>query len=660
MLFLPFALLPVATALRLQTQYDDSKQRPVTKVINLLKSMQEQLQKDGKTDTETYEKFQCWCTTNEKEKKASIKAAQEQIVQLQANIEEFISTEARLDQEIKDLEEEIDKNQKALDQATAIRNKEIAENNEEEKEMIKSVRALESAVISLSKHHDALIQNPEIAKTISELLKHKAPVSTIQRKHLTAFLQAPGGFQSHAAQSGQIYGILKQMLDNFKANLSQSQRDELEAQRIFAELKKSKMELIKAGQDQVNKKTEHLADTRVALAEARETLKDTQASLEADQSYLADLVTRCGNMDKEWDQRQKARAEELVAIGEALKILSSDDAHDTFTGTFNNFLQIENDDKRTAAQKVLNAAASKFHRPGFAGLALAVRLDAFTKVKKAIDDMIAQLNKEKADEIKHKDWCNESFHTNLMETEHSQRNVDEQIAAIDDLDADVKQLSSEMQVLKDEIAEIHTQVQKAGETRSTQNEAYKATVTEQREAQAVLKRVITVLKNVYERKEKQRFALDQEPVGPPPPEGFKVYKKNESSGGVIGMIQQIMHQAQRLEDEATRDERDSQEGYESFIKEARRSTDIKTKEIINKKEFKATKQQEKTERTVVLDTENSKLKSLGGAKTDLHQSCDFVIKNFDIRQDARIEEIEALRQAKAILSGLSADFIKKN
>jgi len=38
-------------------------------------------------------------------------------------------------------------------------------------------------------------------------------------------------------------------------------------------------------------------------------------------------------------------------------------------------------------------------------------------------------------------------------------------------------------------------------------------------------------------------------------------------------------------------------------------------------------------------------------KAELHSSCDFITKNFEIRQTARDEEIEALNQAKAILSG---------
>ena len=39
---------------------------------------------------------------------------------------------------------------------------------------------------------------------------------------------------------------------------------------------------------------------------------------------------------------------------------------------------------------------------------------------------------------------------------------------------------------------------------------------------------------------------------------------------------------------------------------------------------------------------------------DLHKSCDFTLKNFDVRQEAMSQEIEALNQAKAVLSG--ADF----
>ena len=50
----------------------------------------------------------------------------------------------------------------------------------------------------------------------------------------------------------------------------------------------------------------------------------------------------------------------------------------------------------------------------------------------------------------------------------------------------------------------------------------------------------------------------------------------------------------------------------------------------------------------------SELEQLASYAADLHKSCDFTLQNFDVRQEAMSQEIEALNQAKAVLSG--ADF----
>jgi len=42
---------------------------------------------------------------------------------------------------------------------------------------------------------------------------------------------------------------------------------------------------------------------------------------------------------------------------------------------------------------------------------------------------------------------------------------------------------------------------------------------------------------------------------------------------------------------------------------------------------------------------------LGKTNADLHGECDYVMKNFMIRQKARADEVEALQQAKSILNG---------
>merc|ERR550537_1970234 len=97
--------------------------------------------------------------------------------------------------------------------------------------------------------------------------------------------------------------------------------------------------------------------------------------------------------------------------------------------------------RRDAASKLLSAVAKKLDSPRLATLAYQVRLDAFTRVKKAIDDMIAQLTKEKADEIKHKDFCVDEFNTNQLQTEKKEREKQDLIAKIEDLEMTIKALT---------------------------------------------------------------------------------------------------------------------------------------------------------------------------------------------------------------------------
>merc|ERR1719482_1188324 len=137
--------------------------------------------------------------------------------------------------------------------------------------------------------------------------------------------------------------------------------------------------------------------------------------------------------------------------------------------------------------------------PRLAQLATAVRLDAFTKVKKAIDDMVAQLMKEKEDEIKHKDWCVDEMNTNERTTEMKNRDKDDLTAKIEDLTMTIETLTSEIETLKAEIAEMQVQLKRAGEDREKQNEEFQTTVADQRATQKLLAQALSVLKGFYDK-----------------------------------------------------------------------------------------------------------------------------------------------------------------
>jgi len=176
----------------------------------------------------------CWCETNDKEKTKSIADAEARISDLTTKIEELTANSARLNTEIKNLEKEVAGNQNALDKATAIRQKQLAEFNGEEKDLLESISALKSAVTVLGKHN-SLIQMPR-ASVQNAMKKHASLLQGVlthtERRAVAAFLQAPASAGSYAPQSGEIFGILNQMKETFETNLASSQKEEIQPEGI--------------------------------------------------------------------------------------------------------------------------------------------------------------------------------------------------------------------------------------------------------------------------------------------------------------------------------------------------------------------------------------------------------------------------------------------
>merc|ERR1719261_568428 len=249
-------------------------------------------------------------------------------------------------------------------------------------------------------------------------------LSPSSRVTLNSFLQdqAPDMVQGYQPQSGEILGVLKQMKEEFGDNLKDMQSTEATAAADFDALEKAKTEEVAAAEGLVKEKTAQLGRTKVALAEATEDQEDTEAALSADQAFLVDLKEKCGQSDAEWEARSATRAKEMTAVSEAIGILTDEDAHDLFHKTLT-FLQLSSTRRvvsrsqlaRESASRVLLHTASKSGNPALVQLAASVRLDAFGDLTKEIDGMIADLKQEQADEVKHKDFCNNEFHKNEME-----------------------------------------------------------------------------------------------------------------------------------------------------------------------------------------------------------------------------------------------------
>merc|ERR1719262_1063500 len=119
----------------------------------------------------------------------------------------------------------------------------------------------------------------------------------------------------------------------------------------------------------------------------------------------------------------------------------------------------------------------------------------------------------------------------------------------------------------------------------------------------------------------------------------------------MGMIEQIVEDSKKVESESIAAEKQAQADYEKFVKDSNAliadlstSVEEKTKGVAAANlELEGAKGDH--EATV------GELEGLAGVKQDLHGECDFVLKNFAVRQKARLAEMEGIAKAKQILSG---------
>merc|ERR1719443_67997 len=158
-------------------------------------------------------------------------------------------------------------------------------------------------------------------------------------------------------------------------------------------------------------------------------------------------------------------------------------------------------------------------------------------------------------------------------------------------------LTKEIAELKAEVSDLQVQLKRASEDRNKENAVFQTTVADQRATQKLLATALEILKGFYEKAALlQKKSSKQEPAGPPPPPGFKKYNKNAQSGGVMGMIEQIINDAKAMEADALKAEEGAQIAYESLVTETNNSITAAEKAIIHAQQAKGNAETEKAEK----------------------------------------------------------------
>jgi len=290
-------------------------------------------------------------------------------------------------------------------------------------------------------------------------------------------------------------------------------------------------------------------------------------------------------------------------------------------------------------------------------LTISARLDAFEKVKAEIDKMIAELKQQQADEVTKRDWCIKELNANNLTLEEKYDEQANLLAKQEDLKSTIDQLTKDIKTKKTEISDLQTQMKRDSEDREAESADFQQTVMDQRITQEILQKAADRMKAVYALLQKkaaphiQTSATDTDPGNGPAAFSKKGGSKNSGGAKVITMIEEVIAESKKTEAEAIAGEQDSQQAYENFMKDSNKCITEYTKAITNMSADLAKAKEDLVATEESLAANGVELSDLHETEASLHKECDFLLKNFEVRQAARLDEMDGLNEAKAILSG---------
>jgi len=555
---------------------------PIRRVVTMLQSMQKKVASEGEKEQVLFDKFMCYCKNGEGTLSASIASASNSNEQLAASIKETAASLAQNKADLKSAQTDRADAKAAVASATALRTKQAAAYAKESSELKTNIAATKTATAAIEKGMGGSFLQTTAASVIKKL-SVSMDMSSMDREMITAFLtQGQGQESEYVPASGQITGILKQMLDTMEASLATAVADEKASIGDFDALMAAKTKEINALGAQIESKTSRIGEQGVELVTLKASLEDSQKSLAEDSAFLKDLAKNCKTKEDEWAVRQKLRAEELLAIADTIKLLNDDDALELFKKTLPSpsLLQMRTSARSTkqAALVALQQAGQGDFRLDLISLALKGKKVSFAKVLTMVDNMVALLKQEQNDDNDKKEYCEKLIDKTEDDLKHLELTVSDLGKAIADYKEQIATLGEELEALADGIKALDKQVAEATEERKEEHEENTETLASDNAAKELIGMAKNRMNKFYSPKlykappapaEAAVFVERSGVAPPPPPETFGAYaKKGDESTGVVAMMDNMIADLDKEITEIEVEEKENQAEYEQFMSDS--------------------------------------------------------------------------------------------
>jgi len=428
-------------------------------------------------------------------------------------------------------------------------------------------------------------------------------------------------------------------------------------------------------QDKLGDNDDDLATKKGQLATAEEQKAD-------DEEFLANLLEMCAAKAKDYDQRVLLRRNEEAAIAQAIAILNSDAAFETFgavdatkTGA-TSFLQrravkehaqrtglrgLSADGAKRQVESLLEKAVAEHHFSALSRVLAALEAgNPFTTVLAEIKKMIGLLEEEEKVDQEQLTWCNDERAANEKSLAEKKEQILALNTAIDELTNTIENPTTglKFQIQETETALEQNRKSQAENTadRKETNAAYQKDIANLVEAERLVDTAVGVLRKYYSKILKEEApAMVQTRQEPPATWENDSYKGQSGQGGdAISMLEFILAETKKEEAQAHKDEADAQKQYEDTMEELTTQEQEKEESLASLRKLLAEKEQELLEKKADLKATEEEKAAIEAYLLKIKPGCDFITTNIEERTSNRQQETDALNKATELIKGTPA------
>jgi len=656
----------------------------------MLQMMQKKTSEEGEREQVLFDEFMCYCKTSQGTLSKAISDAETKIPQLQSSITEGTAAKGQLANEIAQATSNRQEAKDAVAEATGIRGKEHDAYNNEDAQSKAAVGAMKKALVALRKGASAAFLQTSSADVLRQLAA-TADLSEWDRHIMTAFVSNSEDDQDSEdePESAEIIGIISQLNERFGKDIVAAAGVEKQNLDDFNSLSNARKKEVDILSKEILSKTNRIGALSVELVNLAQDLKDTTKLLEQDRKFLEDTQRGCKTKQSEWNVRSRTRADELLALGETLRILNNDQVATLFKRTMptSSFMQIQ-----VSSREVLNEARQALATPvgqprdprlNLIAMNMRSRKVNYNRVTAMVEKMMVLLGKEQTNDDEKRSYCKQEFDKSEDDKTTLSQTISDSKKTIANAQDKGTTLAEDIAKIAAGIRALNKEVTQATAMRKNENAAY----TEELAANNAAIEILGIARNRMNKFYNPQLQLAQRKAAPkaivgggagavqeafsflqassakaapkkPPPTWDPASSAKGKGAGVLKLLDTLVQDLKKTVTEMKKEEKDSQFEYEQFMKDSSEKHAADAKAISVKESAKAENEGEIQKQhkglKMTIAEANANFEYLAG----LHKECDWLLKNHGVRQKARSAEIESLRKAKGVLSGADFSFLQ--